>query len=66
MFTDIGQEVQHANELLVRLNQWKKWCQVKAIRTYKLINIRCRLKNGKCQHRKEHGSKHRLYRQFIE
>ncbi|CAF3075547.1 unnamed protein product, partial [Rotaria sp. Silwood2] len=24
MFTDIEQEVQHANELLVRLNQWKK------------------------------------------
>ncbi|CAF4416984.1 unnamed protein product, partial [Rotaria sp. Silwood2] len=28
MFTDIGQEIQHSNELLVRLNQWKKWCQV--------------------------------------
>ncbi|CAF0775074.1 unnamed protein product [Rotaria sp. Silwood1] len=28
MFTDIGQEVKHANELLVRLNQWKKLCQV--------------------------------------
>jgi len=28
MFTDIGQEVEHANELLVRLNQWKKLHQV--------------------------------------
>ena len=28
MFTDIGQEVEHANELLRRLNQWKKWSQV--------------------------------------
>jgi hypothetical protein len=31
MFTDIGQEVQHANELLVRLNQWKKIRQVISI-----------------------------------
>ena len=31
MFTDIGQEVEHANELLVRLNQWKKFRQVISI-----------------------------------
>ena len=29
MFTDVGQEIQHANELLVRLNQWKNWRQVR-------------------------------------
>ncbi len=34
MFTDIGQEVQHANELLNRLNQWKKWCQVNSLKNY--------------------------------
>ncbi len=39
MFTDIGQEVQHANELLVRLNQWKKWFQVNIIKIYELVNI---------------------------
>jgi hypothetical protein len=34
MFTDIGQEVQHANELLNRLNQWKKWWQVNSLKKY--------------------------------
>ena len=34
MFTDIGQEVQHANELLVRLNQWKKWRQVNSMKIH--------------------------------
>jgi len=27
-FTDVGQEIQHASELLVRLNQWKKLRQI--------------------------------------
>jgi hypothetical protein len=36
MFTDIGQEVQHANELLGRLNQWKKFRQVISIKNDKI------------------------------
>jgi hypothetical protein len=39
MFTDIGQEVQHANELLVRLNQWKNWRQVNSMKTINMILI---------------------------
>lgn len=37
MFTDVGQEIQHANELLVRLNQWKKLRQVISIEIDKLF-----------------------------
>lgn len=38
MFTDIGQEVQHANQLLIRLNQWKQWCQVNLVKIHELFN----------------------------
>jgi hypothetical protein len=59
MFTDIGQEVQHANELLNRLNQWKKWCQVNSIKIYELMEIifvcLIRLNDGKCRHHNAHG-----------
>jgi hypothetical protein len=50
--------VQHANELLVRLNQWKKWCQVYSIRISRMINIIfmfLRLNDGKCRYHNEHG-----------
>lgn len=70
MFTDVGQEVQHANELLVRLNQWKKLRQVILI-TIDTIIVKCcfffnRLNDGKCQYHNKHGLKHKLYHQFIK
>lgn len=59
MFTDDGQELQHANELLVRLNQWKKICQVDTIKTYKYVQYILyssnRLNNGRCQPHNELG-----------
>lgn len=55
MFTDIGQEVQHANELLVRLNQWKNLRQVNSIKIYNYFNISYRFNDGKCRHHNEHG-----------
>ena len=58
MFTDIGQEVQHANELLARLNQWKKFRQVLSVVRQKFrltSDLFDRLRNGKCQHRNERG-----------
>lgn len=58
MFTDVGHEIQHANELVVRLNRWKNFFQVNLTILKPYLNkpkknefFPIRLNNGKCQSR---------------